>query len=229
MKRSWYQQLPLLPLGREAVEELLAGLLGNDPSLAKLGQRIRERTGGNPFFIEEVVQSLAELGSLTGTKGHYTLARPIETIDIPTNVQAVLAARIDRLPEREKRLLQTAAVIGKVFPESILRRVVEIPDPELRASLAALEQAELVFAEVLYPEAEYAFKHPLTQEVAYHSQLRERRARTHEATARAIGELFADKLDEQAAVLAHHCEEAGNALDAARWHRRAAEWAGKTN
>jgi class 3 adenylate cyclase len=229
MKRSWYQQLPLLPLGREAVEELLAGLLGHDLSLAKLGERIRERTGGNPFFIEEVVQSLAEPGSLEGAKGHYRLARPIETIEIPTTVQAVLAARIDRLPEREKQLLQTAAVIGKVFPESVLRRIAEIPDPELRASLAALEQAELVFAEVLYPEAEYAFKHPLTQEVAYHSQLRERRARTHAATARAIGEVFADKLDEQAAVLAHHFEAAGNALEAARWHRRAAEWAGKTN
>jgi class 3 adenylate cyclase/tetratricopeptide (TPR) repeat protein len=229
MKRSWYQQLPLLPLGREAVAELLASLLGNDPSLAELGQRIRERTGGNPFFIEEVVQSLAEPGSLEGAKGHYRLARPIETIEIPTTVQAVLAARIDRLPEREKRLLQTAAVIGKVFPESILKRVAGIPDHELRASLAALEQAELVFAETLYPEAEYAFKHPLTQEVAYHSQLRERRARIHETTARAIGELFADKPDEQAAVLAHHSEAAGNALEAARWHRRAAEWAGKTN
>src|SRR5207247_4919333 len=136
----------------------------------KLGQRIRERTGGNPFFIEEVVQSLAQAGSLEGAKGHYRLVRPIETIDIPTTIQAVLAARIDRLPEREKRLLQTAAVIGKVFPESILRRIAEIPDPELRASLAALEEGELVFAETLYPQAEYAFKHPLTQEVAYHSQ-----------------------------------------------------------
>jgi class 3 adenylate cyclase/tetratricopeptide (TPR) repeat protein len=226
MKRSWYQQLPLLPLGREAVEELLAGLLGTDPSLAKLGHRIRERTGGNPFFIEEVVQSLAESGSLEGTKGRYRLARPIETIDIPTTVQAVLAARIDRLPEREKRLLQAAAVIGKVFPESILKRIAEIPDTELVASLAALERGELVFAETLYPEAEYAFKHPLTQEVAYRSQLAERRLRVHAAVARAIEELAGDKLDERAALLAHHCENAGEPLKAALWHGRAGDWAG---
>lgn len=232
MSRSWYQKLPLLPLAREAVDDLLVSLLGSDSSLARLGPRIRERTGGNPFFIEEVVQSFAESGTFAGSKGRYTLARPIENIEkieIPTTVQAVLAARIDRLPEREKQLLQAAAVIGKIFPESILRRIAETSEAELHLALAALEAAELVFTKTLHPEAEYAFKHPLTQEVAYRSQLRERLSRTHEAVARAIIELFADRLDEQAAVLAHHFEAAGNAIDAARWHRRAADWAGKTS
>ncbi|MGH7822700.1 MAG: ATP-binding protein, partial [Candidatus Binatia bacterium] len=112
MKRPWYQQLPLLPLGEEAVGELLDDLLGADPALAPLRERIRERTRGNPFFVEEVVQSLAESGILGGTKGGYRLAGSIDTIEIPTSVQAVLAARIDRLAEREKTLLQTAAVIG---------------------------------------------------------------------------------------------------------------------
>jgi AAA ATPase domain/Adenylate and Guanylate cyclase catalytic domain len=115
MKKSYYQQLPLLPLGPEAIAELLADLLGTDPSLEGLGELIREPTSGNPFFVEEVVQSLAEGGNLVGSKGAYRLVKPIGGISIPPTVQAVLAARIDRLPEREKRVLQTASVIGKKF------------------------------------------------------------------------------------------------------------------
>src|SRR5438093_11107591 len=122
MQKSYYQQLPLLPLGPEAITELLRDLLGTDPSLAGLGDRIRKRTGGNPFFSEEVVQALAETGSLAGAKGAYRLVRPAAELRLPATVQAVLAARIDRLAEREKQVLQTAAVIGREFTEPILRR-----------------------------------------------------------------------------------------------------------
>jgi adenylate cyclase len=225
MSRSIYRQLPLLPLGRAAIEELLVDLLGGDPSLAALPERIQERTRGNPFFIEEVVQSLVENGSLEGTRGAYRLVAPLEEIEIPGSVQTVLAARIDRLAEGEKQVLQTASVIGKEFREPILQRVAELPDVERAGSLAKLVQGEFLFEQTLYPETEYAFKHPLTQEVAYRSQLSERRARTHAAVARAIEEVDAEKLDESAALLAHHWEEAGDALQAARWHSRAAEWA----
>ncbi|MGH7289282.1 MAG: ATP-binding protein, partial [Myxococcota bacterium] len=183
MGRSTYRQLPLLPLGREATDELLADLLGRDPSLAGLVEKIHERTRGNPFFIEEVVLSLTESGCFEGTKGAYRLVAPVAELEIPERVQAVLAARIDRLPEREKRLLQTASVIGKEVPEPILERVAELPEAELPAALAALVRGEFLFEKALYPTAEYAFKHPLTQEVAYRSQLAERRARTHAAVA----------------------------------------------
>src|SRR5205823_989530 len=115
MQRSYYQQLALLPLDPAAMEEMLRELLGTDPSLADLGERIRERTGGNPFFIEEVVQALVEVGALEGGKGAYRLARPVADLVIPATVQAVLAARIDRLGGREKAVLETAAVIGKEF------------------------------------------------------------------------------------------------------------------
>src|SRR5205823_5930304 len=126
-QKSYYQQLPLLPLGPEAIAELLASLLGTDPSLAGLVERMRERTRGNPFFIEEVVQSLLEAGTLQGTRGSYRLARPVAEVTIPATVQAVLAARIDRLPEREKQIVQTAAVIGTEFSEPILQAAVELP------------------------------------------------------------------------------------------------------
>ncbi len=229
MQKSWYRQVPLTPLGREAIAELLVDLLGNDPSVAALAGPIHARTGGNPFFTEEVAQSLIESGHLEGTRGAYRLVTPLERLEVPATVQAVLAARIDRLPEREKRLLQVASVIGKDFPEPLLAEVADLPADELKAALAALGRAEFIHEQALYPVAEYAFKHPLTQEVALGSQLRERRRQIHAAVARAIEQQDAERLDERAALLAHHWEEAGEALGAARWHRRAADWAGMTD
>ena len=153
----------------------------------------------------------------------------MEKVAVPATVQAVLAARIDRLESGEKHLLQTAAVIGKEFAEPVLKRVAELSEAELPESLGKLAAAEFIYEEALYPQAEYAFKHPLTQEVAYRSQLGERRSRTHAAVARAIAELYPEQLDERAALLAHHWEQAGETARAAEWHRRAALWAGRTN
>jgi adenylate cyclase len=206
------------------VRALLDDLLGGDASIDGLAKAIHARTGGNPFFTEEVVQSLIESGALAGTRGSYRLVTPVERLQVPPTVQALLAARIDRLGEREKQVLQAAAVIGKDFPEPILRSV--LPDADLGAALRLLKDAEFVYEQSLYPVAEYAFKHPLTQEVALHSQLKEQRRRTHAAVGRALEAAHADRLDENAALLAHHHEEAGDAAAAARWHRRAAEWAG---
>src|SRR5947208_3915941 len=226
MRRSYYQRLALPPLGPEAIAELLADLLGTDPSLAGLDERIRTRTGGNPFFIEEIVQALVEAGSLAGTKGAYRVVRPVAELTLPLTVQAVLAGRIDRLPAREKDVLGTAAGIGKDVPGPVLHRVVALPEAELAAAVAELVSREFFYETALYPQAEYAFKHPLTQEVAYHSQLGERRKAVHAAVAHAIEWFHADRLDEHAALLAQHWEVAGEALVAADWHRRAAEWVG---
>jgi len=248
MQKSYYRQLPLAPLGPEAIRKLLEDLLGNDPSTRGLAEVIHTRTGGNPFFTEEVVQTLIESGNLQGARGSYRLITPVERLAVPASVHAVLAARIDRLPDREKQVLQAAAVIGKEFAEPVLRSVwsdVGVglrptraaheqegragfkPAPtetDLREALATLKTNEFIYEQALYPVAEYAFKHPLTQEVALGSQLQERRRRTHATVARAIEAAHAEKLDEQAALLAHHWEEAGEALAAARWHRRAADW-----
>jgi class 3 adenylate cyclase/tetratricopeptide (TPR) repeat protein len=226
MRKSYYQQLPLPPLGDEAVEELLQDLLGPDHSLDGLSQLIAERTGGNPFFIEEVVKDLADKGSLSGDKGAYRLARSVDDVTIPPTVQAVVAARIDRLPEREKAVLQSAAVIGKQFAEAVLRQAMRLSRPELEDALRALTAAEFIYEESPYPESEYAFMHPLTREVAHRSQLTEQRARMHRRVAEAIAELYPYKLDEQAALLAHHAEAAGEMLAAAKWSARAAGWAG---
>jgi class 3 adenylate cyclase/tetratricopeptide (TPR) repeat protein len=229
MQRSWYQQLPLSPLGPEATRELLRDLLGPHASVAGLAEAIHSRTAGNPFFAEEVVQSLVESGQLEGTKGRYRLARPVEEIAVPATVQSLLAARIDRLAEREKQILHCAAVIGRDFSLPILQQIANLPERELTEALSRLEAAELVFAQSLYPVAEYAFKHVLTQEVAYAAQLGERRRLLHAAVARAMEEVDATRFDERAALLAHHFEQAGEALEAARWHRRAADFAARSD
>jgi hypothetical protein len=229
MQRSYYQQLPLLPLGAEAIAELFTDLLGTDSSLRRLTELIRERTGGNPFFIEEMVQSLVEAGALIGMRGAYRLGKPGKEIALPASVQSVLATRIDRLPDREKQVLQTASVIGQNFSEPILRRVAGLGDEDLTGALHTLTNAEFLYQEALYPETEYAFKHPLTQEVAYRSQLAERRAEVHRAVARAMEDVDSGKLDESAALLAYHWEHASDGREAAKWHRRAAQWVGTNN
>jgi adenylate cyclase len=226
MSRSYYRQIALTPLGAEAIEELLADLLGSDPSLDGLAELIRERTGGNPFFIEELVQALIEAGSLAGERGAYRLTAPVQEDAVPASVQAVLAARIDRLSSRDKSVLQAAAVIGKEFPGPVLARVLDLESAGLEDAIRDLIAGEFVYEQELYPEALYAFKHPLTQEVAYGSQLSERRGTVHAGVARAIAAHYAEQLDERAPLLAQHWEAAGKTLEAARWHARAAGWAG---
>jgi len=135
MGKSYYQQLALLPLGAEVIRQLLDALLGTDPSIAGLAEAIHARTAGNPFFTEEVVQSLIESGRLQGSTGAYRLVTAIDTLEVPTSVHALLAARIDRLGEREKGVLQTAAVIGREFGEPTLAAVAELPAPQLREAL----------------------------------------------------------------------------------------------
>jgi class 3 adenylate cyclase/tetratricopeptide (TPR) repeat protein len=228
MRQSHYQQIPLDPLGAEEVQQLVADLLGSHQSIADLGDHIYDRTGGNPFFVEEIVQSLVESGQLEGERGAYRLTSRIADLTIPPTVHAVLAARIDRLAERDKRLLQMASVIGREVPESLLADVAEMPANELASALASLQRGEFLLQHVLYPEAEYLFKHALPLDVTYSSQLAEPRARLHANVARAAEARAGDRLDELSGLLAHHWEAAGDAGTSARWHVRAARWAGLT-
>jgi len=227
MQEPFYQQLPLHPLRADDIRALLDDLLGPDASLEGLAEKIQERTEGNPFFIEELVHALAEEGVLQGSKGAYKLARPVDRLTIPDSVHSLLAARIDRLADLAKQVLQAASVIGSTFFRSMLAKVAELPDDSLDDALRTLVSAELIYEEYLYPEPEYAFRHPLTRDVAYGSQLAARRARVHSAAARALEEGDETKLDERAALIAHHWEEAGEAWAAARWHQRAALWSGR--
>ena len=136
--------------------------------------------------------------------GAYRLARPVENIRVPATVQAVLAARVDRLPPEEKRLLQTASVIGKDVSFALLDAIATVPEADLRAALARLQSAELLYAVTLYPELELTFKHALTHEVTYGGLLQDRRRTLHAKIVDAIERLYPDRLDEHVERLAHH-------------------------
>ncbi|MDP9189870.1 MAG: AAA family ATPase, partial [Actinomycetota bacterium] len=226
MSSSVYRRIALVPLGAESTGELLADLAGEDASLDGLAELIHERTGGNPFFIEEVVRELVETGTLEGERGGYRLMGQVEDAGVPPTVQVILAARIDRLPPAAKELLQSASVIGKEVPEPALRRVIDLDDESLGATCKELIAGGFLYEHEIYPERVLAFSHPLTREVAYGSQLGGQRATTHAATARAMIELNPERHDELAALIAQHLEQGDETLEAARWSARAAHWAG---
>ena len=169
--KTYYTQLRLDPLPPASADEFLHALLGDDPSLAALKPLLIARTAGNPFFLEESVRTLVETGVLVGEPGAYRLAQALPTIQVPATVQAVLAARIDRLPPEEKRLLQTAAVIGTDVPFALLRAIADLPEAALHRGLTHLQAAEFLYETRLFPEPEYTFKHALTHEVAYNSSV----------------------------------------------------------
>ncbi len=214
--KSYYSQLRIDPLPPESAGELLQALLGNDTSLLPLKPLLIERTEGNPFFLEESVRTLIETNFLTGERGYYRLAKPIQSTQVPATVQAVLAARIDRLPPEEKRLLQSAAVVGKDVPFGLLQAIADQSEEELRHGLTRLQSAEFLYETSLFPEIEYTFKHALTHEVAYGSVLQERRRALHARIVEAIEKLYSERLTEQVERLAHHASRGelwGKAVD----------------
>jgi len=226
MQRSHYHQMTLSPLDPDGSNNLLSDLLGNDPSLTALARDITERAQGNPFFIEELVQSLAERGDFDGERGAYRLKDERSAIPLPSTVQAVLAARIDSLPDAVRQRLQIAAVIGREVPLAILERIAPVPPDQLSQSLLQLRRAELLYELPPFNKSVHAFRHPLIQDVAYQSLLQSRRRELHRAAAEAFTEHFRDSLDEHSGLIAYHLEQAGDALAAAQAHARAAIWIG---
>jgi class 3 adenylate cyclase/tetratricopeptide (TPR) repeat protein len=202
--KTYYTQLRLDPLPAVSADELLQALLGDDAGLQPLTHLLITRTQGNPFFLEESVRTLIETGVLVGERGAYRLGQALPTIQMPATVQAVLAARIDRLPPEEKRLLQTAAVIGTEVPFPLLHAIVDVPEAALHRGLTHLQAAEFLYETRLFPERDYTFKHALTHEVAYGGLLQERRRALHARIVEAIETLHPERLTEQVERLAHH-------------------------
>jgi predicted ATPase len=202
--KTSYTQLRLDPLPPESARELLRGLLGEDSTVASLGPLLIERTEGNPFFLEESVRALVETGALAGERGAYRLAAPLTDVQVPPTVQTILAARIDRLPPEEKRLLQSAAVIGKDMPFALLAAITDQPEDAVRRRLIHLQAAEFLYETSLFPDTEYTFKHALTHEVAYRSILKERRREMHARIVEAIERLYASFLAEHVERLVDH-------------------------
>ena len=202
--KTYYRQLRIDPLPPESADELLEALLGADLALGPLKQLLVERTEANPLFLEESVRALVETAALAGERGAYRLTGPVEHLTIPATVQAILAARIDRLGHQAKRLLQAAAVIGKDVPMPLLLAIADAPEQEVCAAITHLQAAEFLYETRLFPDLEYTFKHSLTHEVAYQGLLHERQRALHARITEAIERFAPERSAEQAERLAHH-------------------------
>jgi tetratricopeptide (TPR) repeat protein len=213
--KTYYRQLRVDPLPAESADDLLASLLGAHASLDPLKRTLIERTEGNPLFLEESVRTLVETKALIGDRGEYRLAQDVQTIQVPATVQAILAARIDRLSTEDKRLLQAASVIGKDVAYTLLQAIAEVSEETLRTGLARLQAAEFLYETRLFPELEYTFKHALTHEVTYGGLLHERRRALHALIVDAIEVLYPGRLTEHFERLGHH------ALRGEQWEKAA--------
>jgi hypothetical protein len=209
----------LAPLSDSETAALVCELIGDDPSVGELGQRIAERAAGNPFFAEEIVRDLAERGVLHGNRGTYMSTTDVAEVSVPATLQATIAARIDRLDPAAKRTLSAAAVIGSRFSSGLLQTLGI--DPVVQDLLGG----ELIDQVRFTREPEYVFHHPLIRTVAYESQLKSDRADLHRRVAAAIESRDPASAEENAALIAEHLEAAGDLHAAYGWHMRAATWA----
>ena len=213
------QTIALAPLSDPETAALVSELLGPDPSVGALGQKIAERAAGNPFFAEEMVRELAERGVLHGERGGYVSTVGAAEVSVPATVQATIAARIDRLDPAAKRTLSAAAVIGSKFSRDLLGTLGIDP------VLDDLVGGELIDQITFTGDPAYVFHHPLIRTVAYESQLKSDRAELHRRVAVAIESGDPAAAEENAALIAEHLEAAGDGHAAYGWHMRAAAWA----
>ncbi len=204
--KSYYASIRIEPLTVDGTKELLTALLGDQSALQPVIAMLIERTGGNPFFLEEGVRALIETAVVAGKPGAYRLLKDLKTaqVQVPATVQAVLAARLDRLSSEEKWLLQSAAVIGRDVPFSLLQAISEDDEDTLRGLLERLQAAEFLYETSLFPELEYTFKHALTQEVAYNALLHETRRSLHGRIVLALERMDSRRASDQVDQLAHH-------------------------
>ncbi len=203
-RKTYYQEVRIDPLPPEGAEAMLQALLGTDSSLQPLKRLLIERTEGNPFFLEESIRTLTDTKALLGERGAYRLDASLGSLHIPATAQSILAARIDRLSPEDKRLLQTAAVIGNRVLLSLLQAVADQDEDTLQQSLARLQAAGFLYETGLFPDVEYSFRHALTHEVAYGSLLHARRRAVHARIVGAVETLMPDRLPEQVERLALH-------------------------
>ncbi|HVN52845.1 MAG TPA: adenylate/guanylate cyclase domain-containing protein [Anaerolineaceae bacterium] len=219
-------EIHLKALSNASSDRLISNLLDSVPLPVQLQRLILEKAGGNPLFVEELVQMLLEREILVRDGRGWRMARSLENIDIPDSLQSLLLARIDQLPDEARRTLKVATVIGRQFPVRVLEEVRK--SASLREQLAALEAVGLLSLAQTHPEIEYLFRHTLIQEAAYDSLLKSERSQLHLAVGGALEKLYPDRQEELALRLGEHFWQAGERIRAGAHFRRAAERAART-
>ena len=208
--KSYHNQVNLNRLSNRETLAMASYILGTEIMGEDLEELILNKTEGIPFFVEEFMKSLKDLGMIEWRDSGYYLAKDIQEVAIPSTIQEVIMARVDSLPEGAKSVLQTGSAIGREFSCELIKRVTGIPTPEMTPHLSVLRDSELLYERGIYPQATYIFRHSLTQEVAYDSLLLKRRQEIHERIGKAIEELYPERLEEFYEVLAHHYSKSEN-------------------
>jgi class 3 adenylate cyclase/tetratricopeptide (TPR) repeat protein len=207
--KSYYNRIGLGHLTVKSSAELVEAILTGSEVVPEIKELILNRATGNPLYMEEVTQTLIENGSIRKKDAQYILSQKPSEVQVPDTIQGIIAARMDRLDENLKRIMQVASVIGREFAFPVLQAITGIEE-DLKSHLLNLQRLELIYEKTLFPELEYIFKHALTQEVAYNSLLQQRRKEIHEQIGRAIETLYPDRLEEHYELLAHHYGRSGN-------------------
>jgi len=201
---AWpHQKIDLKELSWDETGAMLQSLLNAAHLPDELRYFIKQKVEGNPFYLEEVINTLIDTGTLVSKDGTWRLTKSLDLADIPTTIQGMLTARLDRLEKQAKRILQEASVIGRAFFHKVLTRITELSTP-VDGYLSGLERLDLIRARTKEPDLEYIFKHALTQEVVYNGLLKKERRKIHERIALVMEEIFADRLPEFYETLAFH-------------------------
>jgi predicted ATPase len=208
--KSYYTKVGLTQLGSDSSSLLVQAILENEAVVPEIKDLIKKRAGGNPLFVEELTHNLLENGTIEKKSHQYVFTKKISEIQVPDTLQGIVAARIDRVEESLKRVMQMASVIGREFAFRILESVMGMREG-LKSSLLNLQGLEFISEKQLFPELEYIFKHALTQEVAYNSLLQNRKKEIHERVARSIESLYPDRIEEYYELLAYHYKRSDNA------------------
>jgi class 3 adenylate cyclase/tetratricopeptide (TPR) repeat protein len=226
--KSFYNKIGVDQLTNQSSAQLVQNILEGGDVVPELKELILNRAGGNPLFVEELTHSLVENGSIQKQDHQYVLTKEASDIEVPDTIQGIIAARMDRIEESLKRIMQVASVIGREFAYRILQTIMGMRE-ELKSSLINLQGLELIYEKSLFPELEYIFKHALTQEVAYNSLLQKRRKEIHEKIGGAIEELYSDRLEEYYELLAYHYTKSDNKEKAVEYLDLANQKAAKLN
>lgn len=226
--KSYYRLVGVGQLSAPMSAELVGTILEGGDVVPELLELILGRASGNPLFMEELTRTLLENGSIQKKENHFALARDITSVQVPDTIQGIIAARMDRLEESLKRIMQLASVIGREFAFRILENISDLK-ADLKSGLMNLQGLEFIYEKSLFPELEYIFRHALVQEVAYNSLLVARRKEIHEMIGKAIEHLYPDRLEEFCEMLAYHYSVGGNLAKAYEYLKRSAKKAVRNN